>query len=148
MRKVPTNYILLGAFTVFESLFVCFFVAQFTPGSVLMASFLTMILFGCLFVCGLYVDIHAKWWAPLILSCFVISFFGIFMMLFMATPFLHLVLCWVFLMITCVYTIYDVGIISSKHGLDYDDYIVGAMLLYVDMITLFIYILSIIGNRD
>jgi len=61
--------------------------------------------------------------------------------------FLYLVCCWLGLIFTCIYTVYDVYLITEKHGLSNDDYIIGAMLLYLDLIHLFIYILSIFGER-
>ena len=60
---------------------------------------------------------------------------------------MHLIFCWVGLIVTCIYVIYDVYLITEKHGLSYDDYVIGALLIYTDLISLFIYILSIMGDR-
>jgi protein lifeguard len=43
------------------------------------------------------------------------------------------------------YVSYDLHIISKK--LSIDDYILGAFMLYADLITLFIQILKVVGSR-
>jgi len=50
-------------------------------------------------------------------------------------------------LIFSIYIIYDVGIILDKDdGLSYDDYIIGALILYTDIIYAFIYLLSFFGG--
>jgi len=44
-----------------------------------------------------------------------------------------------------VYVIIDLKLISEKISID--DYILGAISLYVDLITLFVHILRIVGKR-
>lgn len=48
-----------------------------------------------------------------------------------------------------VYLIYDTQLICGKHShkLSVDDYVLGAMMLYIDIIQLFIYILRILGEH-
>jgi len=38
-------------------------------------------------------------------------------------------------------------IIDGRHGLSIDDYIAGAMLIYSDIIMIFIYMLRIFGRK-
>lgn len=47
-----------------------------------------------------------------------------------------------------LYLIYDTQLIVGKHShkLSIDDYVLGAMMLYIDIIQLFIYILRILGS--
>ena len=35
---------------------------------------------------------------------------------------------------------------NSKYGLSYDDYIVGALLLYTDVVTLFLWLLALLAS--
>ena len=46
--------------------------------------------------------------------------------------------------LTSIYIIFDTRLIMSK--MSYDDYIIAALLLYVDIINLFLYLLSIFGR--
>ena len=55
-------------------------------------------------------------------------------------------------MIYGIYLIIDTRIILGKEkhngiAISHDDYIVGAMILYMDIIMIFIYILRIMGDR-
>ena len=59
---------------------------------------------------------------------------------------MHLIFWWVGLIITCIYVVYDVYLITEKDGLEYDEYIIGALMLYIDLVNLFIYLLSIFGE--
>ena len=51
-----------------------------------------------------------------------------------------------------IYLIYDTQLIigNKENRLDYDDYILGALMLYLDIINLFIYLLQILKefNKD
>ena len=49
-----------------------------------------------------------------------------------------------------IYLIYDVQLISGNYEnkLDYDDYIIGSMILYIDIIMLFEHILNIMNSLN
>lgn len=44
-----------------------------------------------------------------------------------------------------VYVIFDLKIIAEK--IEVDDYILGALTLYIDLISLFVHILYILGKK-
>ena len=66
----------------------------------------------------------AEWWHPVITG-FLIVFYGLFL-------------------------IYDTQLIAGgkKHELSYDDYVVGALLLYIDIMMLFLELLRLFGGRN
>jgi FtsH-binding integral membrane protein len=47
------------------------------------------------------------------------------------------------------YLIYDIQLLAGggAYELNSDDYILGALLLYIDIITIFLHILKIIGSK-
>ena len=49
-----------------------------------------------------------------------------------------------------VYLVIDTQMIigEKKYEINDEDYVLGALILYLDIIMLFIYILRIIGNKD
>ena len=49
-------------------------------------------------------------------------------------------------LIFCIYIIYDTYLITRKLG--YDDYIVAAIELYLDMLNLVLFLLSLLGRRN
>ena len=146
-RAVPTNYILLGIFTICESFIVATIAAEYDPESVLMAAIYAVGLFSILtiYACSTKGDIGCM--GPIIMTSVILGFLTLFLVILFPSRTMTLIFCWVGLIITCIYVIYDVYLITEKHGLDYDDYIIGALLIYLDLINLFIYILSIIGDR-
>ena len=48
-----------------------------------------------------------------------------------------------FVVITSIYIIFDTWLIMEKVSLD--DYIIAALMLYIDIINLFLYLLAIFG---
>mmetsp|Transcript_19137 Transcript_19137/g.18277 ORF Transcript_19137/g.18277 Transcript_19137/m.18277 type:complete len:111 (+) Transcript_19137:805-1137(+) len=51
------------------------------------------------------------------------------------------------ILIVSIFIIYDTQAIAnqSKYKLSYDDYIIGSILLYTDIITLFLFLLLLLG---
>jgi FtsH-binding integral membrane protein len=45
------------------------------------------------------------------------------------------------------YILIDLMMIMTPGAISYDDYILGAINLYIDMIRMFIYILAILGSK-
>lgn len=66
--------------------------------------------------------------------------------------YVYIIICIIAIVIVSIFIVWDTKQIASgkKYGLGYDDYVVGALLLYTDIITLFMYILAILGmiKRD
>ena len=50
------------------------------------------------------------------------------------------------IILTCIYIVYDTKMICEK--LSIDDYVIGALMLYTDIIQLFLYILRASGNNN
>mmetsp|Transcript_31540 Transcript_31540/g.41769 ORF Transcript_31540/g.41769 Transcript_31540/m.41769 type:complete len:84 (+) Transcript_31540:491-742(+) len=73
-------------------------------------------------VCSMFLS-FLEWWHPLVCS-FIIVIYGL-------------------------YLIYDVQLIAGghQHSLSYDEYIVGAMVIYIDIMMLFIELLRLLGDK-
>jgi FtsH-binding integral membrane protein len=56
---------------------------------------------------------------------------------------IYLILQGIFVVLTSIYIIVDTRFILEKLSLD--DYIIGALMLYVDVVNLFLYLLAIFG---
>jgi len=148
-RKVPINYILLFIFTVFESYMVSAITIFYTKESIIISVGLTAALFTglTLFACFTKTDFtvcRGLLWAGV-----VIVIFAIILLFVYPNRYVMLAICVVILLLLCIFVIYDTQQIANKgkYGLSIDDYIVGALLLYTDIITIFIVILAILGNR-
>ena len=72
---------------------------------------------------------------------------GIFMFIFRECRTLHLIYCGLGLIVFSVYLLIDVQLIlaNKRYGLSIDDYVIGVLILYIDIIMIFMYILSLLS---
>lgn len=146
VRQVPTNYIVLAVFTVCEAYLVSALCSVTHPKVVFMAAAMTcfMTLALTVYACTTKTDFTVCNSLLFIASC-VLLLFGIFQF-FIKSHTLHLVICCFGVFLYSVYLVYDTQLIigNKENKLDYDDYIIGALMLYLDIINLFIYLLEIL----
>ena len=131
MRKVPRNYILLFLFTLCWSYMVAGFSQWFDPEDVITAAGITMGMTIGLTVFACCTKMKLTWlWGiaaagsfaiwPLILFCWVFP-----------SKLLFNIICFFVVILTSIYIIYDTKLIMKKLSLD--EYIIGALLLYIDI---------------
>ena len=146
---VPVNYIILILLTIFEAITVSFTTIYFDPISVLTCAGLTMlIVFGLtMYACFTKTDVTLM--GGFLLSCSILLFFlgiiGIFFQSYFYMMFLNC--CGVLL--GSVYLIYDTQLVvgNKTNLLKLDNYILGALLIYLDIIILFLRILRLLGKK-
>jgi|688.fasta_scaffold619229_1 FtsH-binding integral membrane protein len=147
-RRVPTNYILLTVFTLCEAVMVSSVTLAYDPVTILIAALLT---FGLTFVLTAYAcftkrDLTMKMGIAIIFL-FALSMFAILFSILYHSRAVEIAVCTVFVIIYGVYLLIDTQLIVGKgrFGLTMDDYIIGALMIYVDMIGLFLYLLRLLG---
>ena len=150
-RKVPTNYMLLFIFTSLFSFFFMYVCSLYDVTDVLTAAGMTLgmtvaitlyafwtktdfttcgSLFFCLSIgmlCLCLVSIFCtfgSWWHPVVSAACVVIY--------------------------GLYLIFDTQLIAGgrRHELSIDDYVVGAMLIYTDIMMIFLELLKIFGNKS
>lgn len=145
-KKVPTNYILLSLFTFFESYMVSFICGLSNPRTVMMAAVMTFSMVVSLVLYAFYTktDFSMQGGALFIFGCafMMFSIFG----LFTNNKIFHIILCVVGIILFGFYLVYDIQLIVGNKtlSLDTDDYIIGALMLYTDIVSLFIQILQLL----
>ena len=140
-RKVPTNYILLGIFTLCMAFFFAFATSLFTPASALMAGGMTLAMTVALtvYACTTKTDFTVCG------SLFFVLSIAVFMLI-VVSLFMRFAAWWhpffaaVMVCIYALYLIYDTQLIAGgkSHELSLDDYVVGSLILYVDIMGLFL----------
>ena len=62
---------------------------------------------------------------------------------------LHMIFCGIGILIYSIYLLIDTQLVmgGKRYQLEIDDYILGAMILYVDIIMIFLYLIRLFGNR-
>lgn len=141
-RTVPTNYILLLLFTIFEGYIVSAACSMTNPRIVLMAAAMT---------CAITIALTVYAWTTksdftvcgsmLFLASCCLLILGIFAMFF---KFMHVVVATMGIFLYSIYIIYDTQLLigNKENALDIEDYIFGALMLYLDVINMFLYILQ------
>jgi len=148
-RTVPLNYILLGIFTLAESYTVGFIAGQYHRDVVLTAMYLTAGVVAALAIYAVKSKTEISYFGGLVvlgtlgigaltfLNWFTI--FGLFYsLIFVGSA-----------VMSGLYFIYDVKLLmgQDRFKLSLDDYIKGAMHLYIDIVRIFLNILQIIGKK-
>eukprot|EP01017_Pseudomicrothorax_dubius_P028449 TRINITY_DN337_c0_g1_i3.p1 TRINITY_DN337_c0_g1~~TRINITY_DN337_c0_g1_i3.p1 ORF type:complete len:141 (-),score=9.01 TRINITY_DN337_c0_g1_i3:45-467(-) len=133
--------------------FIVAFVCAFSkPQLVLVAAVLTtaMTLALTLYACTTKFD--STDCGPYLFVCGVALLLGSIVLLFFYNKFVHVLLCVLGIILYGAYLIYDTQLIigDKKYQLDPDDYIIGALFLYLDIVTIFMEILQCLGvlNRS
>jgi len=149
-RAYPSNYFLLGAFTLTEGILIGVITAMHQTSAVLLAVCVTLAL-----VAGLtYYSVKTKsdWTGSgpyLFVALLCLLILG-FTLLFVNVPFLQKVHSTLGALLFSFYLVYDTQIITGgKHQqfrLEIDEYVFAALALYLDIINLFLYILNTLSG--
>lgn len=149
-RSVPTNYILLLVFTVLEAYGIAFTCARVDPLTVLAAASMTAAVVVGLTLYAVFTktDFTMCGGAIAIIGCAFLVF-SLFSFLFGST--MRLIYCVIGVIVFGFYLIFDtqyiVGGKNRKYSIDKDDYILGAMILYIDIINIFLFILDLMKEK-
>lgn len=148
-RKAPHNFILLGLFTVCESLFLAVISSKYRLDEVLLAAGITTVV--CL---GLTIFAFQTKWdftvmgGVLFVAVLILFLFGI-LSIFIRGNIFRLIYASLGALIFSIYLIYDTQMMMGgehKYSISPEEYVFAALNLYLDIINIFIYILTIIGS--
>jgi len=148
-RKVPLNYILLGIFTLAQSYCVGFLAAHYDRDTVVMAMYLTAAVVGSLAIYALRTKTEITYYGGLLVLLGMGSLALTFMAWITRFDFLSSLTFAAGCVMSGLYLIYDIKLImgNDRIKLSLDDYIKGAMHLYIDIIRIFINILKLLNQR-
>lgn len=147
-RTVPVNYILLSLFTVSMTYYLMLICAWYTPESVLFALALTIAATVGLTVYAWKTKTDFTYCGFFLFSfCFILFFTGLFCLCFMSY-YMLLVYEALGVCLFSLYLIYDTQLVVGQMGQKFsiDDYVLAALNLYIDIIQLFLKLLSIFGK--
>merc|ERR550532_3404961 len=149
-RKTPHNFIFLGLFTLAEGFMLGTVTARYRADEVMMAvgvcAAITLAL--TIFAFQTKIDFTAMGGVLIaVLVCFML--FGLIAIFFPASRTLNLVYAGIGTIIFSLYIVYDTQLMvggSHKYSLSPEEYVFASLNLYLYIVNLFMYILSIIGN--
>ena len=149
-RSVPINYILLFAFTLCESYMLMLCCAKYNAEVVIAAAALTAGVTVALTIYAFTTKTDFTWLGGMLFAgiCILIVT-GLLYYIIRPTEVLYLLYCAAGVFIYSIYLIYDTQLISGKFGnaFEIDDYVIAAVNVYLDIINIFLYILSILGRK-
>ena len=150
MRTYPTNYLLLGGFTITEGVLVGVISAKYTAASVVFAMCLTAFLVGGLSLYAMYTGTDFTDMGGYLFAVLLAFICLGFMLAFVGGPLAHKIYCFIGILIFSMFLIYDTQLIMGKGELaiGIDDYVFASLQLYMDIINLFIFILQLLNRRD
>ena len=145
-KKVPLNYILLLIFTLCESYLTALLCNTTEPRLVLMAACLTTGIVLALTLYACVTDTDYTRLGAILFCAGMILLVGSILLIFVYNKVLHLVLTCLGVLLFSIYLIYDTQLIlgRGKYKLTEDDYIIGALIVYADIIALFSELLTLL----
>jgi hypothetical protein len=157
LRSYPQNYIFLFVFTALMSVNVGFVSALYTWQSVTLAAGATMAIFLLLTCYAFFTTSDFTGYGPYLFTFLaVLSVFGLILsMLSLAgieIKWLTMLYDVFGVMLFCFYIVFDTQMMMGDWGghkvqFSLDDYCFAALNLYLDIINLFLHLLSLLGSR-
>lgn len=149
-RKTPHNFIFLGLFTLAEGFMLGTVTASYSADEVLMAVGVCAAIVLALTIFAFQTKIDFTAMGGVLLAIFMCFFlFGLIALFFEKSRTWNLVYAAIGCIIFSLYIIYDTQLMiggTHKYSLSPEEYVFASLNLYLDIINLFMYILSIIGN--
>jgi len=151
-RKFPTNYIFLGVITICMSMTVGTACLHRENGEVMIAAGITcgvsLLLMGFAF----QTKYDFTGFGPyLFIGCILLMIFGLITMIFFRNHVARMIYSSIGVVLFSFYLIYDTQLIVGgkhrKYQMSIDDYVFGALALYLDIINLFLHILELVSSR-
>ena len=147
-RRVPLNYALLGIFTMCFSYLASFTTVLYNPELVFIAGVMTAGMVAGLTLYSLTTKLDYDAVAAFMWSLFLTLIIAVILSIFIRNRVLQILLSVLIIMILSIYIIYDTQLIIGERSneLSIDDYVFASMILYIDIMRLFLEILRLLGK--
>lgn len=148
-RKVPINYIFLFLFSVSFGYSIAYLTLKYPKNNVYFSMILTLVVVLVLSVYAFVTKRDFTMLGGILWTCLVMLIVVTILAYMLNIRKLYALINGLGIVLFSVYLIYDTQLIAGKgeRRLSEDDYILGVMMIYLDIINIFIYILSSMGNK-
>jgi len=156
-RRFPSNYIVLFGFTIFEAIVLGFVSATYTWQSVALAAGTTCMIFTIMTAYAWRTKTDFTGLGPYLFAALAaLCAFGFTLCLLSA---FGVAIHWAMMfydacgvLLFTFYIVYDTQLLIGEYGghqvqFTVDDYVYAALNLYLDIVNLFLYLLSLFGDR-
>ena len=151
MKQYPVNYLLLTLFTLTEGISIGIISSMYTTGSVIMAiGIVTMVTMSlAVFASYTRTDFTKSLWPYMIAITVAMIGAGLFLMIF-PSYIGSMIYAAMGAILFSVYLVIDIQMLlggKSQYQFGIDDYVPATICLYIDIVSLFIYVLQLFGER-
>jgi FtsH-binding integral membrane protein len=150
-REFPKNVILTLLFTFVEGVFIApflFIAERNAPGSVMSAGALTLVAFGGLTTYALLSRRDFSAWGSFFMIGLLVLIVASVINMFVASAAAGIWISAVGVLIFSGLLVFDTWRILRSGTYGQDDYVIAAVQIYLDLLNLFLFILSLLGGRD
>ncbi len=147
-RNYPINYVLLFIFTISFSYVVAFICAMSPPHNVIIAAGLTALMTISLTIYAWTTKTDFTYMGGLLFMLSFVFVGACFFSIFYPSDLVAIIISAFGIILFGIYLIYDTQLIVGKkdNKLRIDDYIIGALSLYIDIMEIFLNILDILNR--
>lgn len=157
-RRYPVNCILLGVITGSVGVMVGFLSAMYTWHSVLLCAGIAVIVFVVLTIYAMVTPYDYTGWMPYVMAALsVVASFGFTLWILrrcfgVNIPWLHMLYNVIGLLLFSFYIVFDTQRLMGEWGghhlkFSVDDYVFATISLYIDIVNVFLHLLSLLGER-
>lgn len=144
-NQTPTNYILLGLFTMFEAYCVGTVVTFYKVHSVLEAFLMTLVVAVSLTMYTLQSKKDFSSWGAGLFACLCVLLVASFLQIFFPTVLMDRMIAAGGALLFSLFIVFDTSMMM--HKLSPEEYIVASVNLYLDILNLFLHLLRLMGER-
>ena len=147
-QKIPLNYILLLIFTLCKSYLMANIAKNYKPLSVLICAGSTLAIVIGLTLYAIFTKNDITMCGGILVSLFMILIVLTIIGIFYTSAFYQTLVNSCGLFVFSLYLIYDIQLVigKNKYFLSTDNYIFAALMIYIDIVSLFIRILRLFGK--
>ena len=148
-RKVPLNFILLSLFTVCEAYMISAITMAADPQMVLIAAILTAGIVVSLTIYAITTKTDFTMMGGILFMVGMTLLLASLLSIFFRNRLMEIVISACSVVLFGLYLIYDTQLIIGGKAMELsvDDYIIGALMLYLDIVQIFLEILAILGDN-
>jgi FtsH-binding integral membrane protein len=150
-RAFPKNVLFTLLFTFIEGVFIAPFLAyaeQNAPGTVSQAAVLTFAAFGGLTLYALVSRRDFSAWGSFFIVGLFVLFVAMIINMFVASAAASVWIAAVGVLVFAGLLVFDTWRILRSGTFGQDDYVIAAVQIYLDLLNMFLFILSLLGNRS
>lgn len=147
-RVAPRNYILLSIFTLCEAILFSHITGIAPPENVIIAAVLTAAMVIALTIYAINTEEDFTICGGMLFMCLMLLIVASIMSLFWHTKARDIFISAATIFLFGIYVIYDTQLIvgDKTRALSIDDYIIGAIMLYIDIMRIFLEIMKILAK--